>query len=104
MLADYKKALNDYMAASERAPDNTDYLNNIGASYVRLEEYNEGIRVLSEAISKDDLSYAYFWRGKAYFETKEYDKAVDDLEMYLRTDQIKVNFKEAQEILLHIKK
>jgi tetratricopeptide (TPR) repeat protein len=57
----------------------------LGGSLVGQNRLPDAITAMTTAIAaKPDLAYAYLWRGQAYYESKQPDKAVSDFQQFLR--------------------
>ena len=57
----------------------------LGQSIVGQKRYDDAVLRMTTAIAaKPDLSYAYLWRGYAYYYKKQYDKMVGDFETFLK--------------------
>ncbi len=59
--------------------DSPDLLNELGQAYNDANQYNQAIRILTQAIEKDPTNKeAYFRRAQAYFEMGNIDLALED--------------------------
>ena len=57
----------------------------LGESLVGQKKYDETVERLSAALAKkNDLAYAYFWRGQAYDKKNQAARMVADFESFLR--------------------
>lgn len=57
----------------------------LGQALVMQEKLDEAIARMSTALAaKNDLAYAYYWRGQAYHRTKQIARMVDDYQAFLR--------------------
>lgn len=57
----------------------------LGESLVGQKKYDEAIDKLSVALGKkDDLAYAYFWRGQAYDKKNQAARMVADYQVFIR--------------------
>ena len=57
----------------------------LGGSLFGQKRYADTVAAMSGVIAaKPDVSYAYMWRGRAYYETKTLDKAVQDFQVFLK--------------------
>lgn len=56
----------------------------LGEALVMQEKLEEAISRMSTALeSKNDLAYAYYWRGQAHHRTKQVARMVDDYQAFL---------------------
>ncbi len=80
----YEKALADYEQASKLAPREIDYLVGIGRLAFETKSYQKVINAFTKAIAlykpdqKGEQAFAYYGRGRAYFELKNKPKAKPD--------------------------
>jgi tetratricopeptide (TPR) repeat protein len=57
----------------------------LGEALVMQEKLEEAIARMSSALeAKEDLAYAYYWRGQAYHRTKQIARMVDDYQAFLK--------------------
>ena len=57
----------------------------LGESLVGLKQYDAAINAMSQALAKkNDLAFAYYWRGKAYNEKKQTARMVDDFQAFVK--------------------
>ena len=57
----------------------------LGEALVMQEKLEEAIARMTAALAaKNDLAYAYYWRGQAYHRTKQIARMVDDYQAFLR--------------------
>jgi tetratricopeptide (TPR) repeat protein len=57
----------------------------LGEALVMQEKLDEAIARMSAAVAaKNDLAYAYYWRGQAYQRNKQVARMVDDYQAFLR--------------------
>jgi tetratricopeptide (TPR) repeat protein len=56
----------------------------LGEALVQQEKLEEAIARMSTALeAKNDLAYAYYWRGQAHHRTKQIARMVDDYQAFL---------------------
>lgn len=56
----------------------------LGESLVTQDKLEEAIARMTAALAvKNDLAYAYYWRGQAYHRTKQIARMVDDYQAFL---------------------
>ena len=66
-------------------PTNPEGVHALGGALVGQKRFDDAIATMSGAIqAKPDLSYAYLWRGHAYYNKKQPDKMIADFETFLR--------------------
>jgi tetratricopeptide (TPR) repeat protein len=57
----------------------------VGEALVMQEKLDEAVARMSAALAaKDDLAYAYYWRGQAHQRTKQIARMVEDYQAFLR--------------------
>ncbi len=57
----------------------------LGEALIGLARYDEAVARLSDVLAKrNDLAYAYYWRGQAYSKKKQPDRMVGDYEAFVR--------------------
>lgn len=80
-LGNYETAMEDFNLALEKEPIENGYLN-IALSYLGMKEYEKAIQGFTEVIEMRNvnLAKAYFYRGEAYFDTEQSEKACVDWE------------------------
>jgi tetratricopeptide (TPR) repeat protein len=72
-------------AALEANPTHEVAVAALGESLVAQKKYDEAINALTAAIGKrDDLAYAYFWRGQAFDKKNQAARMVADYQAFLR--------------------
>ncbi len=81
----YDKALKTYEELLKLYPDDSAGLNNLGALYLSLEEWDKAVPFFAENIQKGDESYNSYGNASFGYAAKgEYHKAKEVLELYLR--------------------
>ncbi len=98
----YDKALKNYEELLKLYPDDSAGLNNLGALYLSLEEWDKAIPFFTENIQNGDESYNSFGNASSGYAAKgEYDKAKEILERYLRdiSDSLYIRFRLAYNFL-----
>ncbi|HVQ76739.1 MAG TPA: tetratricopeptide repeat protein, partial [Candidatus Binatia bacterium] len=71
-------------AALEAIPTHAVAVGALGESLVGQKKYDEAIAGLSAALArKDDLAYAYYWRGQAYDKKNQSARMVADYQSFL---------------------
>jgi tetratricopeptide (TPR) repeat protein len=74
-------------AALEADPMQPVAVAGLGQSLVGQEKYDEAIERMSGVLAKkQDLAYAYFWRGMAYNKRKQTARMVDDFQAFLKLE------------------
>jgi tetratricopeptide (TPR) repeat protein len=59
----------------------------LGEALVMQEQLDKAIARMSAALAKkNDLAYAYYWRGQAYQRTKQVARMMDDYQAFLRLE------------------
>lgn len=59
----------------------------LGEALVMQDKLDEAIfRMTAALAAKDDLAYAYYWRGQAYHRNKQVARMVDDYRAFLRLE------------------
>jgi tetratricopeptide (TPR) repeat protein len=94
----YAEAEAPAKAALEAVPTHPVGLAALGESLVGQKKLEEAIERLSAALrAKDDLAYAYYWRGQAYYQSKQTARMIEDFQRFLKlapeapeAEQIKV--------------
>jgi tetratricopeptide (TPR) repeat protein len=72
-------------AALQKCPTQATAVWALGGSLVGQARLPDAIAAMTSAIgAKPDLAYAYLWRGQAYYQSKQPDKAVADFQQFLR--------------------
>lgn len=57
----------------------------LGQSLVGQKKYDDAVNRLSGVLAaKNDVAYAYYWRGMAYYNKRQPDRMVGDFEAFLR--------------------
>ncbi|MBE6424878.1 MAG: tetratricopeptide repeat protein [Planctomycetaceae bacterium] len=77
-LGDLDGALADIVLALEYEPENTDYLIDKGAILVEMERLDDAMKVFNALLKQEKTAEAYRFRGLAWMEMLEYEKAIDD--------------------------
>lgn len=98
----YDKALKTYEELLKMYPDDSAGLNNLGALYLSLEEWDKAIPFFTENIQNGDESYNSFGNASSgYAALGEYDKAAEVLELCLRdiSDSVYIRFRLAYNFL-----
>ena len=92
---DYRKALEYFEKAVQLAPENAEYLNEVGLLLVELGQYDQAISNYEKALEIDietlgpnHINIAKYWNnlGGAWKEKGEYDKAIEFYEKALESD------------------
>lgn len=98
----YAQAIADYNQAMTIDPNLQDTsLPFIGVAYMSSGEIDKGLGILDQAIEQNpDNAMAYFFRGWVYFDRKETDKAIVDLETAINIG-LPSDVKQNAEILLN---
>ncbi|RQV96929.1 MAG: tetratricopeptide repeat protein [Calditrichaeota bacterium] len=86
MLVDPEEALAQRKENFTKFPDNTDYALDYGDAAVRAGKFEEAIKPLSVAISKDPKVKAYNLRAQAYESLGSYSKAINDYKSALNLE------------------
>lgn len=81
----FEAALGPANAALEGDPTHALAVAALGEALVGLGRYDDAVARLSDALSKrNDLAYAYYWRGQAHSKKKQPDRMVADYEAFVR--------------------
>jgi tetratricopeptide (TPR) repeat protein len=81
----YAEAEAPARAALDSSPTHEVAVAGLGESLVGQKKYDEAIERLSAALGrKDDLAYAYFWRGQAYDKKNQSARMVADYQQFLK--------------------
>jgi tetratricopeptide (TPR) repeat protein len=81
----YAEAEAPARAALEASPTHEAAVAALGEALVGQKKYDEAIDRLTAAIGrKNDLAYAYFWRGQAYDKKNQAARMVADYQTFLR--------------------
>jgi tetratricopeptide (TPR) repeat protein len=73
----------------QRNPENPRAMVNYGFALVKKDLYNEAIRYYTRALEKDNsLTKAYFNRGIAYFDKRQYEKSIQDMTSVLEDERM----------------
>jgi len=81
----YAEAEAPAKAVLEANPTHEVALAALGESLVGQHKFDEAIDKMSDVLKKkDDLAYAYFWRGQAYYGKKKADRMVADFQTFLK--------------------
>jgi len=81
----YAEAEAPALASLKESPTHAVALAALGEALVGLKRYDEAIEKLTAALAKkDDLAYAYFWRGQAYDKNKQAARMVADYQAFLK--------------------
>jgi tetratricopeptide (TPR) repeat protein len=74
-------------AALESEPAQPVAVRALGEALVMQEKLDEAIARMSAALAaKNDLAYAYYWRGQAYQRNKQIARMVEDYQAFLRLE------------------
>ena len=77
----------------------------LGQSIVGQKRYDDAIaRMTSAVTAKQDLAYAYLWRGYAYYYKKQHDKMVGDFETFLKLSPAAPEATTVKQLLASIKR
>jgi tetratricopeptide (TPR) repeat protein len=85
-LKKYKEALSDYEQADKLKPNASEYITPMGQLAFEIKAYQKTITNFTKAIAlykpvqKNELAFAYYARGRAYYELKDKVKAKKDIE------------------------
>ena len=77
-LGDLDGALADIKLAIEYEPENVDYLIDEGSILVEMDRVGDALKVFNEVVRREKTPEAYRFRGLAYMEELEYEKAIAD--------------------------
>ncbi len=81
----FEQALGPANAALEADATHALAVAALGEALVGLGRYDEATARLSDVLGKrNDLAYAYYWRGQAYSKKKQPDRMVSDYEAFVR--------------------
>lgn len=81
----YAEAEAPALAALKESPTHEVAVMALGEALVGQKKYDDAIEQLSAALAKkDDLAYAYFWRGQAYDKKNQAARMVADYQAFLR--------------------
>jgi tetratricopeptide (TPR) repeat protein len=81
----YAEAEAPALAALKESPTHGIALTALGEALFGQRKYDDAIDRLSTALAKkDDLAYAYFWRGQAYDKKNQAARMVADYQAFLR--------------------
>jgi len=84
-LKKYAEAEPPALAALKESPTHAVAVAALGESLVGQKKYDEAIDKLSAALGKkDDLAYAYFWRGQAYDKKNQAARMVADYQAFIK--------------------
>lgn len=84
MLKKYEKAAKNFEKALEASPDNTQILENLAFTYVRMGEREKGIELLSATTSEEGNYRAHFISGKLLHEAGKYIEAEEELKKCIK--------------------
>ncbi len=77
----YTSALKAAQAAYQQNPANVNYVVQLGSSLTRLQFYRDAINIYSKGLSNFPKNAGlYQYRGQCYITTRQFDKAIADLE------------------------
>jgi tetratricopeptide (TPR) repeat protein len=83
--ARYREAEGIALAVLTAAPSHEVAAAAVGEALVGQEKYDDAIARLSAVIAaKNDVAYAYFWRGKAYNAKSQTARMMDDFRAFLK--------------------
>ena len=83
-LGRHAEAETEARAALEADPVQPVAVAALGEALVMQEKLEEAIARMTAALTaKNDLAYAYYWRGQAYQRTKQIARMVDDYQAFL---------------------
>lgn len=85
-IGDYEGAVADYIKSSEISEYSYmfDLYKKLGENFMNIEKYNDAIEYFNDQLMYTPDNYKlYYYRGKAYFNVKVYDKALDDYITFL---------------------
>jgi tetratricopeptide (TPR) repeat protein len=81
----YAEAQVPALAALTESPTHEVAVTALGEALVGQKKYDDAIERLSAALAKkDDLAYAYFWRGQAYDKKNQAARMVADYQAFLK--------------------
>ena len=81
----YAEAEAPALAALKEIPTHAIAVAALGESLVGQKKYDEAIEKLSAVLAKkDDLAYAYFWRGQAYDKKHQAARMVADYQAFIK--------------------
>lgn len=81
----YEDAEATAVAVLKECPGHAVAVAAVGEALVGQKKYDDAIERLSAALAKkDDLAYAYFWRGKAYDKKNQAARMVADFSAFLK--------------------
>jgi tetratricopeptide (TPR) repeat protein len=83
-LGRHAEAEAEAKAVLETAPTDPVAVKALGEALVMQEKLDEAVTRMSAALAaKNDLAYAYYWRGQAYQRQKHVARMVDDYQAFL---------------------
>lgn len=92
---DFELAAQEFSEAIKINPDRGDYFLSYGNTLVVLENYQEAINVFNQVITDKDSKVvkqnnkkAYYGKGIAYFNIKEYDKGIEQFDLALEVKEL----------------
>jgi tetratricopeptide (TPR) repeat protein len=86
-LGRYADAEAQAKATLEAEPAQPVAVRALGEALVKQEKLDEAIARMSAALgAKNDLAYAYYWRGQAYQRNKQIARMVEDYQAFLRLE------------------
>lgn len=77
-LGDLEGALADIKLAIEYEPENVDYLIDEGSILVEMDRIGDALKIFNEVVRREKTPEAYRFRGLAYMEELEFEKAIAD--------------------------
>ena len=81
----YEEAETPALAVLKESPAHEVAVSALGEALFGLKKYDDAIDRLSTVLAKkDDLAYAYFWRGKAYDKKNQAARMVADYQAFLK--------------------
>ncbi|MBL7996475.1 tetratricopeptide repeat protein [bacterium] len=88
---DYAAAVREFQQAVKLDPEYQKAYTNLGLSYKRLGDFQSAIRNYDIAIKmpngeKETVTQAISYKANLYIDTKEYKKAVETIDLYLKDD------------------
>jgi tetratricopeptide (TPR) repeat protein len=84
-LGRYAEGETEAKVALEAAPLQPVAVAALGEALVKQEKLDEAIARMSAALAaKNDLAYAYYWRGQAYQRNKQVARMADDYQAFLK--------------------
>lgn len=80
----YAEAEAPALAALKESPTHAVAVAALGESLVGQKKYDDAIERLSVVLGKEEVAYAFFWRGQAYDKNKQAARMVADYQAFLK--------------------